>query len=171
MNSRERFNEKRRKQRAINRALGISCRGKLIGAWKKTNKISQDPQEECRTCGTTNRGFRKDKSRHGKEFNYWKCLTCESAMARERHEKKKHDPVYQTKKNHHRNLYRARLSIPCNADKVKLKEFYQNCPEGYEVDHIIPLSRGGLHHPDNLQYLTREQNRSKSNKIEWNAEQ
>ena len=35
----------------------------------------------------------------------------------------------------------------------------------HEVDHIIPLSKGGLHHPSNLQVLTAEENRKKSNKI------
>ena len=165
MTSRQRYNIRRKKQRAINRALGITSRGTQVDAWKKSNRCSQDPHEECRTCGTTNRSFKTDTSRHGTKFSYWRCKTCDANVARERHAKKKHDPVYQAKKNHHRNLYRARLSIPCDADLVKLKEIYENCPEGYEVDHIIPLSRGGLHHQDNLQYLTREQNRSKSNRI------
>ena len=31
----------------------------------------------------------------------------------------------------------------------------------YEVDHIIPLARGGKHHPNNLQLLTAFENRSK----------
>ena len=136
-----------------------------FSGYKSTNKSTQDPNEECWTCGTTNRSLRAQKNRHGKIDSYWKCKTCESVAARERHARNRHDPVYQGKKNHHRNAYRARLSIPCDADLVKLKEIYQNCPEGHEVDHIIPLSRGGLHHQDNLQYLTREQNRSKSNKI------
>ena len=35
----------------------------------------------------------------------------------------------------------------------------------HEVDHIIPLSRGGLHHPSNLQILTLHENRTKGNKI------
>jgi len=35
----------------------------------------------------------------------------------------------------------------------------------YEVDHIIPLSKGGLHHQDNLQILTAEANHKKNNKI------
>jgi 5-methylcytosine-specific restriction endonuclease McrA len=35
----------------------------------------------------------------------------------------------------------------------------------YEVDHIIPISKGGKHSLSNLQYLTKEENRRKSNKI------
>ena len=35
----------------------------------------------------------------------------------------------------------------------------------HEVDHIIPVSKGGLHHQDNLQILTRTENRKKSNTI------
>ncbi len=31
----------------------------------------------------------------------------------------------------------------------------------HEVDHIKPISKGGLHHPDNLQILTRDDNRKK----------
>ena len=34
-----------------------------------------------------------------------------------------------------------------------LGEIYRHCPEGYHVDHILPLNKGGQHHPDNLQYL------------------
>lgn len=36
----------------------------------------------------------------------------------------------------------------------------------YHVDHIIPLSRGGKHHPRNLQILTAEQNQRKSAKLQ-----
>lgn len=46
-------------------------------------------------------------------------------------------------------------------EKNRLQEFYLNCPKGHEVDHIQPLSRGGLHHPDNLQILTITENRKK----------
>lgn len=58
---------------------------------------------------------------------------------------------------------------PAWADIEKIKEIYVYCPEGYHVDHIIPL-RGdtvsGLHTELNLQYLKAEDNLKKSNKYE-----
>lgn len=62
--------------------------------------------------------------------------------------------------------YRAKKYrvLSSDADLAKIKEIYRNCPEGYEVDHIIPLSKGGKHHQDNLQYLTIRENRSKGNR-------
>ena len=35
----------------------------------------------------------------------------------------------------------------------------------HEVDHIIPISRGGTHTPENLQVITKDANRKKSNKL------
>jgi hypothetical protein len=63
--------------------------------------------------------------------------------------------------------YRAsvRNQTPPDADRKAIREFYDNCPTGYEVDHIIPISKGGLHTLSNLQYLTITENRRKSNKI------
>jgi 5-methylcytosine-specific restriction endonuclease McrA len=42
---------------------------------------------------------------------------------------------------------------------------YRACPPGHEVDHILPLSRGGKHCPSNLQYLTREENMRKGARV------
>jgi hypothetical protein len=39
---------------------------------------------------------------------------------------------------------------------------YSETPDGYEVDHIIPLSQGGSDTPDNMQLLTVEQHRLKT---------
>ena len=73
------------------------------------------------------------------------------------------------------HLYRAHCAkrraaklqrTPPWANLKDIKRFYMNCPEGMEVDHIIPLQGetvSGLHVLKNLQYLTPEQNRSKHN--------
>lgn len=56
-----------------------------------------------------------------------------------------------------------------DADLAAIRKIYSECPEGHEVDHIIPLSKGGLHHQDNLQYLPRKINRSKGSRLDWCA--
>jgi len=55
-------------------------------------------------------------------------------------------------------------------EKQNIGRFYKNCPRGYEVDHIIPVSKGGKHCLSNLQYLTHQENRRKSAKFNWERE-
>ena len=62
-------------------------------------------------------------------------------------------------------MAKRKNQTPDDVDVKAIQEFYSNCPPGYEVDHIIPISKGGLHTLENLQYLTISENRRKSNKI------
>jgi len=62
-------------------------------------------------------------------------------------------------------MAKRKKQTPADVDVKALQQFYLNCPGGYEVDHIIPISKGGLHTLTNLQYLTISENRKKSNKI------
>lgn len=83
-----------------------------------------------------------------------------------------------TKTNGYKNNYSAKRratklnQTPADASMVEIGWTYHFCnflnntsDRKYEVDHIIPLSKGGIHHQDNLQILTKEVNRKKSNKI------
>lgn len=56
--------------------------------------------------------------------------------------------------------YRARKynAIVESSDLKLIKKIYENCPDGYHVDHIQALAAGGLHHQDNLQYLEISEN-------------
>lgn len=61
---------------------------------------------------------------------------------------------------------------PIDADSEKIAYIYRVCEamnqledEEYQVDHIKPLSRGGLHHQDNLQILEKTLNHKKHAKI------
>jgi hypothetical protein len=78
------------------------------------------------------------------------------------------DENYKKRMNAQRqSKYRAKKyrTLAADADPQKVKEIYLNCPDGYEVDHIIPVSKGGKHHEDNLQYLPIAENRRKRDKI------
>ena len=59
-----------------------------------------------------------------------------------------------------------------SAESAKLAQFYRvarllakRYGVAFDVDHIVPLSRGGAHHPSNLQILTASANRKKGAKM------
>lgn len=66
--------------------------------------------------------------------------------------------------------YRSRKynATPSNANRKLIVEIYKNCPTDHEVDHIIALAEGGLHHESNLQYLPAMENRRKNRTQNYN---
>jgi len=50
-----------------------------------------------------------------------------------------------------------------------LRLIYRNCPPGWTVDHIVPMCKGGMHHPMNVQYMTLEENLKKGRQECWSA--
>ena len=62
-----------------------------------------------------------------------------------------------------------RIPVWMTKDELKMMRFfYIKCPEGFDVDHIVPLQGrnvSGLHVLSNLQYLTKEENGRKANKF------
>lgn len=66
-------------------------------------------------------------------------------------------------------LYNRRIremtKILENQEKEAIRIFYVNCPQGYHVDHIIPIAKGGMHCISNLQYLKAYENSIKGCKV------
>jgi 5-methylcytosine-specific restriction endonuclease McrA len=66
----------------------------------------------------------------------------------------------------------VRNQLPDDANFDIIKKIYEECRKlsvstgiPHEVDHIIPIAKGGLHHQDNLQIITMTENRKKGSKI------
>lgn len=108
----------------------------------------------------------------------WRLLRCEKCnkWAEENREKARNSVrrFFKTEKGKDlaikSSLIRCkRLKKACiglgKEEEEKIREFYKNCPIGFEVDHIIPISRKGKHRLNNLQYLTREENLKKGHSI------
>ncbi len=92
------------------------------------------------------------------------CKACSTTYRKESYAK---DPQREIHKNSTRKRCRDELQTPKWANTEEIAEIYRNRPEGYHVDHILPLNGknvSGLHVPSNLQYLTASENLSKSNK-------
>lgn len=107
---------------------------------------------ECKDCRVLTNAlvYNKESTKEAHQRSYEK----HAAKIRERH-------ISQ-------GMERA-LRVPKWSEKEQIVEFYKNCPEGYHVDHIIPLKGklvSGLHVISNLQYLTAEENIRKGNKFE-----
>jgi 5-methylcytosine-specific restriction endonuclease McrA len=80
--------------------------------------------------------------------------------------------TYYPKTYYPKNYRKSSLSISSLSDKpkrsaAKKKEFlksrgYEENPHGQEVDHIIPLSKGGVDEPYNMQLLPKEMHKQKT---------
>jgi hypothetical protein len=111
-------------------------------------------------------------------IQYKKCTVCNQFKQYSEYHLDSHNAT-----NHHSrckycrsldnvSVYGARkLRVPSwhLTEKNKIAEFYSMCPQGFHVDHIIPLQGdlvSGLHTLSNLQYLSSADNIRKGNSFE-----
>ena len=97
----------------------------------------------------------------------WEIKFCSHKCSSEKQFKGKHNRRELYRK--HSKIRRDNMKKACIGinyeDKKLITEFYNKRPHGYEVDHIIPVSKGGKHCLSNLQYLLKKDNRRKHDKI------
>ena len=124
----------------------MSCSATYSNLNKPRRKKTNPNWHDCPTCG---------KQTKNKKYCSHAC------RPKETHEQ------YRARMNEANARYMARRKFQTPADEniSALQEFYANCPKGYEVDHIVSISKGGLHSLPNLQYLPWLDNRRKSNKL------
>lgn len=113
---------------------------------------------ECLHCGIEyeTQKFRTESDKYYTKYCSYSCSQKGKYLG-EDHKRKIRNEIAARRRARKKNQT-PKLS---REEKNKLQEFYLNCPNGYEVDHIIPLAKGGLHHPDNLQILSKTENRKK----------
>jgi ribosomal protein L40E len=105
-----------------------------------------------------------------------RCRKCMSKYLRENYYPNNSDKFIKTARSRYDKIFKN--ATPSWADLDKIKEIYklakiltEQTGIQYEVDHIIPINNMfvcGLHVETNLQVITKEENRRKSNKFKDN---
>ena len=141
---------------------------KDLGSFYKDKGCKDGVRRTCKVCDSEKFAkWRKvNHERHNSMVREWNRVNKDLCLARAQRWNKEHPEALRAasrmRKEH------VRRATPPWADMKAIIEFYKNTPEGYHVDHIIPL-RGklvsGLHVLENLQYLLAEDNIKKSNKV------
>lgn len=130
---------------------------KYCGTCNTIKSFSEFPNNKSSSCGIAAQ-----------------CKSCRSVAQQGGYSKYKDSHIKSYEKNtgkiKSRNienkLNRGKRVVPWT-EKEAIADFYHNCPEGFHVDHEIPLQGkevSGLHVLANLQYLPANQNLAKSNK-------
>ena len=165
------------------------------GKWKRTEKDRQRVSEFFRGQRPHNKSIDREKAiKEGRKFyisasackkcgcviKYTSAYSCHFCSKQNGYKKLmsgalKHYETPETVSNRtyrYRSRKQSQQPILTKEENQRITEIYKECRRiseetgiPHHVDHIIPISKGGKHHPDNLQILTAEENIRKSNHL------
>lgn len=134
----------------------------------------------CKICNNTrSRKYREDnpeilreidrkyRTANIERYNQYKQKWDEINKDRVNEYRKKHQKANAEKYRAHDAKRRALKISTSTIDPWELQQislFYGECPDGYHVDHILPLVLGGRHELSNLQHLEARLNLNKKDK-------
>lgn len=112
----------------------------------------------CKTDKSIEEFYNSINSREGKS---WHCKECAKDLNKLQRELRPEIIIASNRKR--KAITKGAFTEEANLSLIKL--IYKNCPEGYHVDHIIPIAKGGKHHETNLCYLPAKLNMEKHTKL------
>ena len=124
----------------------------------------QTPENKAKLKAWRDTPVQKAKSKARSKANYEKSKLAgkypkpksKGKLSKKDKSREKRIPSWRDKVIKARQRAKRLLRFPDWADEKAIYEIYENCPEGHDVDHIVPLlgkKVSGLHIPENLQYL------------------
>ena len=137
--------------------------------------------KHCKSCDTTKELEAFSLNKMGRQGRKSICKDCTNKRQRGKWQSvtedtrvKKRASAKKSRKNNlamdamksARRRARTKQREPSWNDQLVMRMIYEDCPEGCEVDHIVPMygeNVSGLHVHYNLQYLTKEENCRKGN--------
>jgi hypothetical protein len=129
-------------------------------------RASDGLQSNCRDCGrkVSRRYYRNNKETCKQRTLKWQKDNKERCNKKGMRWKKKNPDKLAIKEARRRARKRSQCPSLTDDEKQQIIDIYKNSKElgsNWQVDHIMPLAKGGLHHPDNLQIVLKEYNQKK----------
>jgi hypothetical protein len=110
--------------------------------------------------------YTQNKVKELEKSKLWHKEHKEAVRAHARKYYQKNKGYYKAKRTNREKAIKQ--ATPTWVDKSEFVKIYGEVPQGYHVDHIVPIKGSnvcGLHVPWNLQYLSATENLRKSNKV------
>lgn len=144
-----------------------ACVVKAIRKWRKTPRGKEAQRSyRVRWWDKNKEKYIKDPDLSHRQYLLRKEAHSESMRTWQKNNKDKTSAYCKAYKK------RMKDQLTPGADLVVMKSFYAEARRltrvtgiKHEVDHIIPLSKGGAHHQDNMRVITTVENRRKKDKI------